>query len=665
VEDGHGANAFDGNPSTDWETQYFGALPYPPHELQINLGGVYNVCGFYYLGRQVTTHGHIGQYQFFVSMDGVNWGTPVATGSFPNTALEQEVFFTPKMGQYVRFLELTEVDYQAYAAVAELNVLQTGSSSNQLPTGSIVSPATDATIVAGTTINFQAAANDPYSILPLNYRWSFQPGSGIDDITVQNPGLVRFNIPGVYTVTFTAANSFHAAVTDTRTITVLGGSTLIPKTNWSLRFFDSAQSGFPATNAFDGNTSTYWLTESLVSPPQPPHEIQIDLGATYDIAGLHYLPRPDSSTGRVGQYRIYVSTDGVTWGIPVAWSTFVDSPNEQEVLFASKQGRYVRFQATSEVNGMAPTAVAEISLLQPPIVAPSVHLTSPTSRYLQLSNNLAVLATGNLSAGQGIRFLIDGGSPMDVYSSPFTATFPGINTSPHTIDAFGIDGGGGLVNGVAAHDQATGVGIGEYYVTVGDSITYGYADDVYSDDISQDGRTTGGGYEPVLANLLENAVGHPVLIYNEGIGGDTALDGAAVIQRILQRHPNGQRFLIMYGANDSEPSGLGLHPGDSGYAGSFKESMQHMINDLNSAGKTPILAKAPPTPYDSVRNSRIQGYNSVVAELVSDPNNHITVTPPDFFTYYSNHTEQLADGVHPNGVGYQSMANLWFQSLNQ
>ena len=135
------------------------------------------------------------------------------------------------------------------------------------------------------------------------------------------------------------------------------------------------------------------------------------------------------------------------------------------------------------------------------------------------------------------------------------------------------------------------------------------------------------------------------------------------VQLVLRRHPNAKRVLIMYGANDGEPSGLGLHPGDAGYAGSFKDYMQRIINDLNSAGKMPILAKAPPTPYDSARNNRIQGYNNVVAELVADPNNHITITPPDFFTYFSSNLGQLGDGVHPNGVGYQSMANLWFQVL--
>src|SRR5207237_10454000 len=118
------------------------------------------------------------------------------------------------------------------------------------------------------------------------------------DIEIKDPGLLRFNVPGTYLVTFTVANGFGAVAQDTRTVTVVGGTTLIPKTSWSLRFADSQAVGFPATNAFDGNTTTLWQTQSNV---QLPHELQIDLGAPYSITGLRYLPRQDGSTvGRIG-----------------------------------------------------------------------------------------------------------------------------------------------------------------------------------------------------------------------------------------------------------------------------------------------------------------------------------------------------------------------------
>jgi len=112
-------------------------------------------------------------------------------------------------------------------------------------------------------------------------------------------------------------------------------------------------------------------------------------------------------------------------------------------------------------------------------------------------------------------------------------------------------------------------------------------------------------------------------------------------------------------------TGLGLHPGNSGYAGSYKDNMQQLINAVKSAGKVPILAKLPVIlPVNGSSDQAVQQFNLVVAELVADPNNGIPVQPPDFHTYFANHTNEMANTVHPNGTGYQSMANLWFQALH-
>jgi lysophospholipase L1-like esterase len=64
----------------------------------------------------------------------------------------------------------------------------------------------------------------------------------------------------------------------------------------------------------------------------------------------------------------------------------------------------------------------------------------------------------------------------------------------------------------------------------------------------------------------------------------------------------------------------------------------------------------------------IQQYNTAVGELVSNTANGITVTPPDFYAAFTNNNlyqTQYFDNIHPNGTGYQTMANLWFQALTQ
>jgi lysophospholipase L1-like esterase len=122
----------------------------------------------------------------------------------------------------------------------------------------------------------------------------------------------------------------------------------------------------------------------------------------------------------------------------------------------------------------------------------------------------------------------------------------------------------------------------------------------------------------------------------------------------------------MYGTNDREPSGVGLNPTDVDYPGTYKDNMQRIITEIQSAGKVVALAKLPVVlngqGIDPQRDVGIQEYNQVIDELVAA--NNITLTPPNLYSYFASHySTEFADWVHPNGLGYQSMAQLWFQAL--
>ena len=209
---------------------------------------------------------------------------------------------------------------------------------------------------------------------------------------------------------------------------------------------------------------------------------------------------------------------------------------------------------------------------------------------------------------------------------------------------------------------------GEYYVAFGDSITFGSHDDFFSDDVSLDGRNSGGGFEPILNNRLTAAKGYPHTVVNAGESGGTSAAGVSRIGGILSGNPSAKYFLILYGTNDAflpaVPSGSGLSPGDAGYSGSYKDNMQRIISAVLAAGKTPYLAKVPFTGSawnGIISNASIQEYNTVVDELIIK--NNILVPPPPFYAYFQTHQDELADGLHPNGTGYKSMANLWFNVL--
>ena len=157
-------------------------------------------------------------------------------------------------------------------------------------------------------------------------------------------------------------------------IPVISAADVIPQDAWTLEYVDSEETGRLAINAFDGDMNTFWHTEWSQTDPDPahPHEIQINLGASYHINGFKYLPRqvldPQNpglwdSNGRIDAYEFYVSADGSNWGTAVATGNFIDSEDEQEVLFSEKVGNYIRLVALSEVNGEPWTSVAELNVL--------------------------------------------------------------------------------------------------------------------------------------------------------------------------------------------------------------------------------------------------------------------------------------------------------------
>jgi len=188
---------------------------------------------------------------------------------------------------------------------------------------------------------------------------------------------------------------------------------------------------------------------------------------------------------------------------------------------------------------------------------------------------------------------------------------------------------------------------GDLFVAIGDSITYGTGDNDFADGI---------GFVPVLQNLLSTARGYPISIVNAGVGGVDSAYGAENISTTLSDYPQAKYFLVLYGTNDADI----LRPPVAKEV--YKTNMQAILSAIRAAGKTPYLAKVPYSTNPGSSISSILEYNAAIGELVAE--NGITVSPPDFYALFQSNTSLLnADGLHPNGVGYQSMANLWANAL--
>jgi hypothetical protein len=215
-------------------------------------------------------------------------------------------------------------------------------------------------------------------------------------------------------------------------VTGTNPTSLVPTTGWAVRFASSQELvGDPgaAINAFDGDPNTFWHSKWQTTSPPPPHEIQVDLGKSYPVAGFRYLPRQDtSSNGNIGQYEFYVSVDGVTWGQPVTTGTFPNSKSEKEVLFTEKSGRYVRLRGLTDASGKTYCCVAELKILQsitttPPEnqapVAVSSSVTTPEDMPVGIALS-ASDADGNLLTYSVVsnpsRGVLSGTAPSLVYT---------------------------------------------------------------------------------------------------------------------------------------------------------------------------------------------------------------------------------------------------------
>ncbi|NJM40411.1 MAG: hypothetical protein HC853_06415 [Anaerolineae bacterium] len=139
-----------------WHTQWYTSNPAHPHWLRIDMVTPRSIGGFRYLPRTGSADGTIKDYAFYVSNDGVNWGSPVAQGTFANNQSEKTVAFnlnpnTPPT--------LTVIANQTHTVNTAVSVPTSASDANGdpltfsalgLPAGIVINPSTG--VMAGTPV---------------------------------------------------------------------------------------------------------------------------------------------------------------------------------------------------------------------------------------------------------------------------------------------------------------------------------------------------------------------------------------------------------------------------------------------------------------------------------------------------------------------------------
>jgi lysophospholipase L1-like esterase len=183
------------------------------------------------------------------------------------------------------------------------------------------------------------------------------------------------------------------------------------------------------------------------------------------------------------------------------------------------------------------------------------------------------------------------------------------------------------------------------YVAFGDSITWG-----------------GGfyGYPPRLAALLVQKYGAGT-VWNAGVGGEGTADGLARIDAVLAG-TNSKYLLLMEGTNDASNLTVSLDTVDF--------NLREMCRRAIAAGWTPLLATITPRSdwvWDTVLyRSRIYDLNARIQKAADD----LQITLVDAFTAFIDYPASqggypalLIDGLHPNSLGYDLLAETWFAAV--
>lgn len=151
-----------------------------------------------------------------------------------------------------------------------------------------------------------------------------------------------------------------------RTVEQLPTEGLIPSAGFEVvrASSESTFNGKLARNAIDGDPRTHWHTSFRREPARHPHELAIDLGATYTIRGVYYLARQDRGwNGTVGECEVSVGDSAAEFGDPAAKVILKKTKKPQAIRFAPIRGRFIRLRALSEINGGPWASVAELGVI--------------------------------------------------------------------------------------------------------------------------------------------------------------------------------------------------------------------------------------------------------------------------------------------------------------
>lgn len=180
-----------------------------------------------------------------------------------------------------------------------------------------------------------------------------------------------------------------------------------------------------AINAIDGDPTTFWHTEWSRNEPSHPHILTIDLGASYKLCALRYLPRQGDTdfaqNGHIAHYRIHLSSDESTPGERVASGIFENTTSEQTAWFQgnepSKNGVvYLYYEvenlvALPDFNQLTPLFIGTWNNFDIDVSVQEINFAIQFFSYIYVPSD--GLYTFFLESDDGSKLYIDGAEVVD------------------------------------------------------------------------------------------------------------------------------------------------------------------------------------------------------------------------------------------------------------
>ena len=162
------------------------------------------------------------------------------------------------------------------------------------------------------------------------------------------------------------------------------------------------------------------------------------------------------------------------------------------------------------------------------------------------------------------------------------------------------------------------------------------------------------GYVPKLWRRLEERYGTGFELVIEGVGGENTREALDRIDTFIRRH-DPDVVLILTGIVDVNVEVVRFPV--------VRSNIAEMMRIVQLRGKYPIIGTYPPVNPDGFRVFAIEHVarlNDVIRQEAKGKNvkiaDHETAARKGF-------VGQGSDGVHPNNIGYETMADTWFETI--